>query len=76
MIVHKGEEPAPEVPFVETRENLPEDRDPSPSMIAFNKSFSTSYRGEILSIGYEQADARDGTPKLLTLWNRLKSWVK
>jgi hypothetical protein len=76
MTVHKGEDPAPEVPFVETRENLPEDRDPSPSMIAFNKSFGTSYRGEILSIGYEQADARDGTPKLLTLWNRLKSWVK
>jgi hypothetical protein len=43
MTVHKGEDPAPEVPFVETRENLPEDQDPSPSMIAFNKSFGTSY---------------------------------
>jgi hypothetical protein len=37
MTVHKGEDPAPEVPFVETRKNLLEDRDPSPSMISFNK---------------------------------------
>jgi hypothetical protein len=53
MIVHKRGDPAPEVPFVETRENLPEDQDHSPSMIAFNKSFITSYRGELLSVGYE-----------------------
>jgi hypothetical protein len=38
MTVHKGEDSAPEVPFVETRKNLPEDQDPSPSMIAFNKN--------------------------------------
>jgi hypothetical protein len=69
MTVHKGEDPTPEVPFVETRENLPEDQDPSPSMIAFNKSFGTSYRGELLSVGYEKIDARDGSSKLLTLWN-------
>jgi hypothetical protein len=77
MTVHKGEDPTPEVPFVETRENLPQetrenlpqDQDPSPSMIAFNKSFGTSYRGELLSIGYEKFDARDGSSKLLTLWN-------
>jgi hypothetical protein len=72
MTVHKGEDPALEVPFVETRENLPEDQDPSPSMIAFNKSFGTSYRGELLSVGYEKIDARDGTSKLLTLWNSSK----
>jgi hypothetical protein len=69
MTVHKGKDPAPEVPFVETRENLPEDQDPLPSMIAFNKSFGTSYRGELLSVGYEKSDARDGLSKLLTLWN-------
>jgi hypothetical protein len=46
MTVHKGEGPSSEVPFVETRENLPENQDPLPSMIAFNKSFGTSYRGE------------------------------
>jgi hypothetical protein len=43
MIVHKGEDPAPKVPFVETHKNLPENEDPSPTMIAFNKSFGTSY---------------------------------
>jgi hypothetical protein len=67
MTVHKGEDPAPEVPFVETRENLPNDQDPLPFMIAFNKSFGTSYQGELLSVGYEQADTRDGTSKILTL---------
>jgi hypothetical protein len=72
MIVHKGEDPAHVVPLVETRKNLLEDQDPSPSMIAFNKSFGTSYRGELLSVGYEKSDARDGTSKLLTLQNSSK----
>jgi hypothetical protein len=72
MIVHKGEDPAPEVPFVETRENLPENQDPSPSMIAFNKSFGTPYWGELLSVGYENIDAKDGSSKILTLWNSSK----
>jgi hypothetical protein len=71
MTVHKGL-PAHEVPMVETREDLPEDQDPSPSMIAFNKSFGTFYRGELLSVGYEMINARDGTSKLLTLWNSSK----
>jgi hypothetical protein len=72
MTVHKGEDPAPEVPFVETHENLPEDQDPSPSVIAFNRSFGTSYQGELLSVDYEKIDARDGSSKLLTLWNSSK----
>jgi hypothetical protein len=72
MTVHKGEEPAHEVPLVETRKDLPEDQHPSPSMIAFNKSFGTSYQAELLSVGYEKTDARDGTSKLLTLWKSPK----
>jgi hypothetical protein len=68
MTVHQGEDPAPDVPFVETRENLPEDQDPSPSVAAFNKNFGTSYRGEWLSVGYEVAGIRDGASKILTLW--------
>jgi hypothetical protein len=72
MTVHRGEDPAHEVPLVETREDLPEDQDPSPSMIAFNKSFGTCCQGELLSVGYEEADARDGTSRLLTLWNSSK----
>jgi hypothetical protein len=72
MTVHRGESPMQSVPMVETREDLPEGQNPSPSMIAFNKSFGTSYRGELLSVGYEKADARDGTYKLLTLWDSSK----
>jgi hypothetical protein len=41
-------------------------------MIAFNKSLGTSYRGELLSVGYEKIDARGGSSKLLTLWNSSK----
>jgi hypothetical protein len=72
MTVHKSDDPAHEVPLVETHENLPEDQDPSPSMIAFNKSIGTSYQGELLSVGYEKTDARDGTSKVLVLRNSSK----
>jgi hypothetical protein len=34
--------------------------------------FGTSYRGELLSVGYEKADARDDMYKLLTLWDSSK----
>jgi hypothetical protein len=54
--------------LLETREDLPEGQDPSPSVAAFNKSFSTSHRGELLSVGYEVARNRDGAPRILTLW--------
>jgi hypothetical protein len=69
MTVHRGENPVQDVPLVETREDLPEGQDPSPSIVAFNKSFGTSYRGELLSVGCEMAVAEDGASKLLTLWN-------
>jgi hypothetical protein len=46
MTVHMGENPVQNVPLVETREDLPEGQDPSPSIVAFNKSFGTSYRGD------------------------------
>jgi hypothetical protein len=57
------------VPLVETREDLPKGQDPSPSIVAFNKSFGTSYRGELLSVSCEMAAAGDGASKLLTLWD-------
>jgi hypothetical protein len=60
------------VPLVDTHEDLPEGQDPSPSIVAFNKSFGTSYQRELLSVGCERADARDGTSDLLTLWNSSK----
>jgi hypothetical protein len=67
MTVHRGENPMPNVPLVETCEDLLEGQDPSPSIVAFNKSFGTSYRGELLSVGCEMAAAGDGVSKLLTL---------
>jgi hypothetical protein len=69
MTVHRGENPVQDVSLVETHEDLPEGQDPSPSIVAFNKSFGTSYRGELLSVGCEMAAAGDGVSKLLTLWN-------
>jgi hypothetical protein len=41
-------------------------------MIAFNKSFGTFHQGELLSVGYEKANTRDGTSKTLTLWESSK----
>jgi hypothetical protein len=43
MTVHRGENPVENVPLIETREELPEGQDPSPSIAAFNKSYGTSY---------------------------------
>jgi hypothetical protein len=54
--------------LLETREDLPEGQDPSPSVAAFIKSFGTSHRGELLSVGCEVARNRGGAPQILTLW--------
>jgi hypothetical protein len=54
--------------LLETREDLPEGQDPSPFVAAFNKSFGTSHRGELLSVGCEVDRNRGGAPKILTLW--------
>jgi hypothetical protein len=49
-------------------EVLPEGRDPSPSVAAFNKSFGTLYRGELLSVGCEVSRNKGGATKILMLW--------
>jgi hypothetical protein len=54
--------------LLEICEDLPEGQDPSPSLAAFNKSFGTSYRGELLSVGYKATSIGDDTSKILTLW--------
>jgi hypothetical protein len=54
--------------LLEIREDLPEGQDPSPSLADFNKSFGTSYRGELLSVGYKATSIGDGTSKILTHW--------
>jgi uncharacterized protein YktA (UPF0223 family) len=71
LTIHKGEDPVQDVPLIKTCEDLPEDQDPSPSVAAFNKSFGTSYRGELLSVGYEVAGIGGGASKILTLWKSL-----
>jgi hypothetical protein len=68
LTIHKDEDPAANVPLVEVRESLPEGQDPSPSIAAFNKSFGTSHRGELLSVGCAVTKNRDSTPRILTLW--------
>jgi hypothetical protein len=68
LTIHKGEEPVQDVALLETREDLPEGQDPSPSVTAFNKSFDTSHRGELLSVGCEVARKKGGAPRILTLW--------
>jgi hypothetical protein len=69
MTVHRGEILVENLPLIEEREDLPEGKDPSPSIAAFNKSFGMSYKGELLSVGREMATAGDGVSKLLLLWN-------
>jgi hypothetical protein len=64
LTIHKGEDLVQDVPLIETREDLPEGQDPSPSVAAFNKSFGMSYRGELLSVGYEVAGIGDGASKI------------
>jgi hypothetical protein len=68
LTIHRGDNPVPDAPLVEVREALPEGRDPSPSVAAFNKNFGTSHRGELLSVGCEVARNKGGTPRILTLW--------
>jgi hypothetical protein len=68
LTIHKDEDPVINVPLVEVRESLPEGQDPSPSIAAFNKSFSTSHHGELLSVSREVTKNRDGSPRILTLW--------
>jgi hypothetical protein len=68
LTIRRGDDPVQDAPLLEIHEDLPEGQDPCPSLAAFNKSFGTSYRGELLSVGYKAASIIDGTSKILTLW--------
>jgi hypothetical protein len=68
LTVHRGDDPVQGAPLLEIREVVPEGQAPSPSLAAFNKSFSTSHRGELLSVGFEAASIGSGASKILTLW--------
>jgi hypothetical protein len=67
LTIHTGEDPTQDAPLFEVREDLPEGQAPSPSLAAFNKSFGTSYHGELLRVGCKAARIGDGTSKILTL---------
>jgi hypothetical protein len=54
--------------LLEIHEYLPEGQALSPSLVAFNKSFGTSYRGELLSVGYEVTGVEGGASEILSLW--------
>jgi hypothetical protein len=66
--IKRKHHPVQDAPLLEIREDLPEGQDPSPSFAAFNKSFGTSYRGELLSVGYKAVSIGGDTSKILTLW--------
>jgi hypothetical protein len=65
--IRRGDDPLQNIPLIETRTDVPEGQDPSPSMAVFNKSFGTSYRGELLSVGYEVAAVGGNASEILTL---------
>jgi hypothetical protein len=68
LTIHRGENPVKDGPLVKIREDLPEGQAPSASLAAFNKSFGTSYHGELLSVSCKEAGTRGGTSKILILW--------
>jgi hypothetical protein len=68
LTVQRGGNPPEHAPLVEVREVVLEDQTPSASLAAFNKSFGTSYRGKLLSVGFETTGVGSKTSKTLTLW--------
>jgi hypothetical protein len=68
LTIHRGEDLVQGAPLLEIREIVPEGQAPSPSLATFNKSFGTSHRGELLSVGFEAASIGNGASKILTLW--------
>jgi predicted alpha/beta hydrolase len=68
LTVQRGKDPVERAPLLEVREVVPEDQAPSPSLAAFNKSFGTSHRGELLSVGFKTTSIGSQTSKILTLW--------
>jgi hypothetical protein len=68
LTVQRGKDPVERAPLLEVREVVPEDQASSPSLAAFNKSFGTSHRGELLSVGFKTTSIGSKTSKILTLW--------
>jgi hypothetical protein len=67
LTFHRGD-PVQSTPLLGVCEVVPEGKAPSPSLAAFNKSFGTSHRGELLSVGFKTTSIGSKTSKILTLW--------
>jgi hypothetical protein len=68
LTIQRGKDSTERAPLLEVREVVPEDQAPSPSLAAFNKSFGTSHRGELLSVGFKTTSLGSKRSKILTLW--------
>jgi hypothetical protein len=58
--------------LVGTREVIPDEQDPNPSVTTYNESFGTSFRGEMLSVSREVIGADSGSTKFSLLWKSPK----
>jgi hypothetical protein len=68
MTVQRGDDPVENPSLIENCKELSEGQDSSPSVIAYNESFGTSFRSELLSVRGEVVDLDDDTPKFSLLW--------
>jgi hypothetical protein len=58
--------------MIGTHEDIPDEQDPTPSVAAYNESFGTSFKGELLSVGGQVVGADGGSPKFSVLWKSPK----
>jgi hypothetical protein len=70
-LCNKGD-PIENLSLVETRKEIPEGQDPSPSVAVYNESFDTYFKGELLSVSGEMTVADGSAPKLSLLWKSSK----
>jgi hypothetical protein len=55
-------------PLIGNCEYIPETQDPSPEIVAYNTSFGTSFRGELLSVECPVVDDIGGVHSFSVLW--------
>jgi hypothetical protein len=62
--------------LIGNRKAIPDDQDPSPEVAAYNASFGTSFRGELLSVECPVTDEIGGDHSLSVLWHSPKFIAK
>jgi hypothetical protein len=58
--------------LIGTREAIPDEQEPTPSVTSYYESFGTSFRGELLSVGGQVASEDGGSPMFSLLWKSPK----